>query len=132
MYRVWDEIRIPTIIFIVLGIIFEIVSVAMDGELDYFLLLMIILLAVQLAIYINRYFSLKKFGTLVNDLPYYFKEYNGNQKILIIDLELSNGNTVRLIKEKYKWGDVSDMGKTNVLINLNDPKRYFIFDPPIK
>ena len=132
MYKIWDEIRIPTIIFIVLGVIFEIVSVAVDKKLDYFLLLMIVLFVVQLITYINRYFSLKKNGTLLKDLPYYFKEYKGNQKILIIDLKLSNGNNVRLVKEKFKWGNVSDTGKTNVLINLNDTKRYFIFDPPIK
>lgn len=80
---------------------------------------------------IFKYLRLKKHGTLIRNIPYEFKQINDKEKVLIVNYQPNNGNSIQLFKKKLNWGNANPTGTTNVLIDPNNPKKYFIFDPKI-
>ena len=131
MYNIWCEVKKENVFLIILGLICSIGSFFIDVQYDYVVLIVTLLLIAYLLKSIFKYLSLKKNGTLIQNIPYEFKQINDKEKVLIINYQLNNGNYIQLFKKKLNWGNVSSNGTTNVLINLNNPKKYFIFDPNI-
>ena len=131
MYNIWCEVKKLNVVLVFLGICFSIGSFFIDSKYDYTILIVTLLLIVVLLKSIFKYLSLKKNGTLIQNIPYEFKQINDKEKVLIIKYQLNNENYIQLFKRKLNWGNVSSNGTTNVLIDLNNPKKYFIFDPNI-
>lgn len=80
---------------------------------------------------IFKYLSLKKHGILIQNITYEFKQINDKEKVLIVNYQLNNDNSIQLFKKKLNWGNANPTGTTNVLIDPNNPKKYSIFDPKI-
>lgn len=127
MYNIWCEVKKINISIIIIGIIFSIVFITNNTEYVYesfMLKILLIIYIVDLIKCILKYFSLKKYGTIIESIPY---ELNG--ELLTINYQLNNGNIIKLIKKKRNWGNTLNIGVTKILINPSKPKQYFIFDP---
>lgn len=131
MYNIWCEVKKSNIVFVVLGICFSIGSFFIDGKYDYVILIVTLLLIVYLLKCILKYLSLKKHGTLIQNVPYEFKQINDKEKVLIVNYQLNNGDSIQLFKKKLNWDNTNSTGITNVLIDFNNLKNYFVFDPKI-
>ena len=131
MYNIWCEVKMSNIVLSVLGIFFSIGSFFIDSKYDYTILIITLLSIAYLLNRVFKYLSLKKHGTLIQNIPYEFKEINNKEKVLIINYQFDNDNSIQLFKKKLDWGNVNSTGTTNILIDLNNPKKYFIFDPKI-
>lgn len=131
MYNIWCEVKKSNIVLVVLGICFSIGSFFIDSKYDYMILVVTLLLIAYLLKCIFKYLSLKIHGTFIQNIPYEFKQINDKEKILIINYQLNNGNSIQLFKKKWDWGNTNSTGTTNILIDPNNPKKYFIFDPKI-
>ena len=129
MYNIWCELKKESIILGVLGIGFSIGTFFIEKKISLIIIILTLLIILTTLKMIFKYLSLKKNGKLIENVPYTFKPIGNNEKVLIIDYQLSNGNTIQLFKKKRDWGNVNDVGTTSVLINTNNPKQYYIFDP---
>lgn len=132
MYNIWCEVKKLNILLVFFGIIFSIISFFIDSQYDSIVLIITILLIAYLVKCIFQYLTLKKHGTFIQNLPYELKQINNNEKVLIINYQLPNGDSMQLFKKKYNWGNINDIGTTAILIHIDNPKQYFIFDPVIK
>ena len=131
MYNIWCEVKKSNIVLVVLGICFSIGSLFIDSKYDYMTLICTLLVTAYLLKCIFKYLSLKKHGTLIQNIPYEFKQINDKEKVLIVNYQLNNDNSIQLFKKKLNWGNANPTGTTNVLIDPNNPKKYSIFDPKI-
>lgn len=128
MYNIWCKVRKSDISFVVLGVIFSIGLFFIDSKYDYIILIVTLLSIIYLLKCIFKYLSLKKHGTLIQNIPYEFKQINDKEKLQIINCQLNDGNSIQLFKKKLNWGNTNSSGTTDVLIDFNNPKKYFIFD----
>ena len=128
MYTIWDEVNRFSVIMLILGAFFSVASLYMDAKYDWGFLVITIIYFIYVMKQVFKYLSLKKNGTIVEDLPYEFKHLNNREKVIIVKYVL-NGDVLTLRKHKLKWGRVEDTGTTNILIDMNKPKHYFVFDP---
>ena len=129
MYNIWCEVKKNNIILIIIGIIFSIVELFINNKYDYSILIITILLIAYLIKCISKYFSLKKHGIIINNIPYEFKQIKNNDKVLVINYQLNNGNYIQLFKKKKKWKNIQNTGTTKLFINPSNVRQYFIFDP---
>lgn len=131
MYNIWCEVKKINVILVVVGIILTIMPIFIDAKYDYSVLLITILLIIWLLKDILKYLSLKKHGVLIENVSYDLKIIKDNEKVLIVNYQLNDGNVVQLFKKKREWGNTLDNGTTKILINISNPKQYYIFDPDI-
>lgn len=131
MYNIWCEVKKFNIILVIIGIIFSVLSIFIDEKYDYTILLITLVLIVYLIKCVLKYLSLKKHGVLIENVVYDFKIIKNNEKVLIVNYQLKDGNKIQLFKKKQNWGNVLNSGTTKVLINPSNPKQYFVFDPEV-
>ena len=128
MYKLWLEIKGIKIIALIVSLVVFIISLLIEKKIDIVLLLLVLLCLARILKAIFKYLSLKKNGSLI-EMPYYFKMLNNNEKVLIIDYTTVDGTSIQLFKKRLNWGNINESGNINVVINTNNPKQYYIFDP---
>lgn len=131
-YDVWCEVKKVNIVVILLGVIFLIGDYFLGESVDYCILILTTLLVLQLIKNVLRYVRLKEKGTLVENVPYSLKVASLGSGGLELDLALSDGKTVKLYKNLKNWNGIPEQGVTNVLICMDKPKIYYVFDPKIE
>lgn len=129
MYDIWCEVKKINVIFLVGSIGFIIGDLILYQKLDYRFLILSILFTLNILKATIKYFKLKAKGILIEEVPYVVQTTSRGAKILIIEYNFPDGVVRKLFK---KWSDnlfISNTGKTKMLVDMENPKNYYIFMP---
>ena len=104
---------------------------------EFYIILVMVLTILNLYSLIKRtlkYFSLKKNGQIINNVPYEIMN-DGFEKKMIVNYTNNYGKNIKLYKLQelgfnHKiMKQLPQSGITSILINPNNEKQYFIFYP---
>lgn len=127
-YNIWCEIKKEILLLIVLGIVIEIISFYIGSAIGIIDILFFVVSIIYIFTKINKYTILKKHGRFIQNIPYKIEKNENNEEVLYIYYSASDSFKIEIFK-RGNWKDTPKVGTTDLIIDVANPKKYYIFSP---
>ena len=135
MYNIKCEMTLVDLLLFLAGPIILIFGYSHIGSVEiYSMIFLYVMILFTIVKKLIRYFSLKKNGNIIDNLPY-FVETRNNENFMYVNYTNKAGEIVKLYKRKKtgeSFSNLPENGITSIIINPNNEKHYYIFYPSNK